>query len=87
MAAWVERYEALKSQAEELASSAHREVEARAAAGEGSSAQNLQARRKIMDMGRVITSMDKLAADNMCGPPTGCCDPVWNRVRSGAVSS
>lgn len=66
MASWLERYEALKSQAQDLAISAHKEVEARALAGEGSSAANLQARRKIMEMGRVIASMDKLAADNMC---------------------
>ena len=73
MSGWRERYEALKAQAEELASTAQREVDARRATAAGSgetgaSQNNLNARRKIMEMGRVITSMDKLAEENSCAP-------------------
>ena len=68
MVAWLDRFEALKSQAEDLASEAQQEVDSRRGNGSSGSqggAQNLNARRKVMEMGRVITSMDKLANESM----------------------
>jgi hypothetical protein len=74
MSSWLERFDALKAQAEDLASTAQREVVSRkAGSSESSSAQNLNARRNVMEMGRIISSMDKLANDNLCALPTKGC--------------
>lgn len=65
---WLERHDALKAQAEDLANSARREAESAASAsGQGRGGmQSLAARRKLMEMSRVIASMEKLSQDNLC---------------------
>ena len=65
---WLERHDALKAQAEELANSARREAES-AASSSGQhrgGMQSLAARRKLVEMSRVIASMEKLSQDNLC---------------------
>ena len=64
---WLERHEALKAQAEDLARSAQSEVDAqKGATSAPQSVQSLTSRRKLMEMSRVISSIDKLANDNLC---------------------
>jgi len=69
---WLERHEALRAQAEDLANGARREAESAtttSAQGRGGM-QSLAARRKLMEMSRVIASMEKLSQDNLCATVT-----------------
>jgi hypothetical protein len=68
-AVWIERHAALKEQAEQLVARARAEVDA-GRAGQVSdgrrSAQSLAARRKLMQVSKVLIEMDQLSQDNLC---------------------
>jgi hypothetical protein len=68
-AVWLERHTALKEQAEQLIARARAEVDA-GKAGQLSdgrrSAQSLAARRKLMQVSKVLAEMEQLSQDNLC---------------------